>query len=102
MDKGTAIKLAKSYISFLKGNGYDIRKAYLFGTYAKGGYREESDIDIAVVLDRVPNSFLMQIELMKLRRDFDSRIEPHPFDVEDFDSTNPFAHEIMTTGIQVL
>lgn len=63
--------------------------------------REDSDIDIAVVLKNLRNSFTTQVQLMKLRRDIDLRIEPHPFDETDFNSSNPFANEILTTGIQV-
>jgi hypothetical protein len=38
---------------------------------------------------------------MKLRRKIDTRIEPHPFKVEDFNESHPFAFEILKTGIEV-
>ena len=41
-------------------------------------------------------------ELMKISRKFDTLIESHPFDEIDFNFSNPFAHEILTTGIQIL
>ena len=44
----------------------------------------------------------MQVELMKLGRKIDTRIEPHPFDESDFNSSDPFAHEILSKGIQVV
>lgn len=102
MDKRAAFESVKEYIAFLKANNYDIRKAYIFGSYVKGNYNEESDIDLAVVINKLSNSFTMQIELMKISRKFDTRIEPHPFDEADFNSSNPFANEILTTGIQIL
>ncbi len=102
MDQRTAFEIVRRYLSLLQENRFDIRKAYLFGSYAKGAPHEDSDIDLAVVMNNLQNSFLMQVELMKLGRKIDSRIEPHPFDAEDFDSTNPFAYEIITTGIQIL
>jgi len=43
----------------------------------------------------------MQVELMKLGRQIDTRIEPHPLDESDFNPSNPFANEILTKGIQV-
>lgn len=102
MAKTEIFETVRNYIAFLKQHDFDIIKAYLFGSYIKGKFTEDSDIDLAVVMNNLSNSFMMQIELMKISRKFDSRIEPHPFDAIDFNSSNPFAHEILTTGIQVL
>ena len=35
------------------------------------------------------------MELMRLRRKIDSRIEPHPFREKDFNITNPVVNEIL-------
>ena len=44
----------------------------------------------------------MQIDLMKLSRKFDSRIEPHPFDEDDFVHPSiPIVKEILQSGIEV-
>jgi len=103
MDKKAAFKIAKDYISFLiKQKDLNIVKAYLFGSYAKGKSHEDSDIDLAIILKNLKDDFEMQVKLMKLRRKFDTSIEPHPFDEKDFDLTNPFAYEIMKTGIKIL
>ena len=42
-----------------------------------------------------------QIAMMKLRRNIDLRIEPHPFVVQDFQSSNPVVYEIMKYGIEI-
>lgn len=102
MGKKAAFDSVKRYVSFLKENDFKIRHAYVFGSYAKGNFTDDSDIDLAVVMNNLSNSFTMQVELMKISRKFDTRIEPHPFDENDFDTTNPFAHEILTTGVQIL
>ncbi len=102
MDKTEIFEIVKNYIAFLKKHNFDIIKVYLFGSYIKGKFTEDSDIDLAVIMNNLSNSFMMQIELMKISRKFDSRIEPHPFDEIDFNYSNPFAHEILTTGVQVL
>jgi predicted nucleotidyltransferase len=102
MGKKAAFDSVKRYVSFLKENDFKVRQAYVFGSYAKGNFTDDSDIDLAVVMNDLSNSFTMQIELMKISRKFDTRIEPHPFDENDFDTTNPFAHEILTTGVQIL
>jgi len=77
-----------------------VKKAYLFGSFAKGKEREESDIDIAVIVENMPDFFSTQRLLMRLRRQVDLRIEPHPIMEQDFKSTNPFAFEIEKTGIE--
>jgi predicted nucleotidyltransferase len=102
MDKEAAFDSVKRYLSFLKEKDFSIRKAYIFGSYAKGNFNDDSDIDLAVVMNNLSNSYTMQVELMKISRKFDTRIEPHPFDESDFDTSHPFAHEILTTGVQIL
>ena len=101
MAKRNALINVKKYIAFLRKNRFAVQKAYIFGSYAKGNMHEGSDIDLAVVLKNLQDNFTTQVQLMKLRRNFDLRIEPHPFDETDFNSSNPFANEILTTGIQV-
>lgn len=101
MDQNTAFELVKKYINYLKNNKYNIQRAYVFGSYANGKFNENSDIDLAIVLQNLSNRFTTQIQLMKLSRKFDSRIEPHPIDESDFNDNNPFANEILTKGIQI-
>ena len=102
VDQRTALEVVKRYIDFLKDKKYGIRKAFIFGSYANGNFHEDSDIDLAIVFSNLTNSFVMQIELIKLSRKFDTRIEPHPFDELDFNASNPFAHEILSKGIQII
>ncbi|RLD22510.1 MAG: nucleotidyltransferase domain-containing protein, partial [Bacteroidetes bacterium] len=56
----------------------DVKKAYLFGSFAKGLEKKDSDIDIAIVIGNMNDFFGTQMQLMKLRRKVDLRIEPHP------------------------
>ncbi len=51
MDKKTALEIVKKYIDFLKDNKFNIQKAYIFGSYAKGNFNEDSDIDLAIVMN---------------------------------------------------
>lgn len=97
----SAINTAKDYLLSLPPE-LDVRRAYIFGSYAKGTQREDSDIDIAVVLGHMDDFFEVQMELFRRRRGIDLRIEPHPFDENDFSNNNPVAAEIMNTGIEVL
>lgn len=100
MDKTEALKVASIYAAALK-NKFDYQRVILFGSYAKGTFREESDIDIAVVFNDYDSAIDMQFELMKIRRSIDSRIEPHPFRVADFNPSNPIVYEILKFGQDV-
>ncbi len=102
MDQRAAYKIVKKYINYLKSNKFKVKKAYIFGSYAHGKFNDDSDIDLAIVLNNLSNSFTMQIQLMKLSRKFDTRIEPHPFDEKDFNTSNPFANEILDKGIEIV
>lgn len=41
------------------------------------------------------------MQLMRIRRDVDLRIEPHPIGESDFTEMNPFAFEIQKSGIEL-
>lgn len=100
MDQREAIIIAQQYID-LVNQTYPVKQAFLFGSFAKGNNHLDSDTDIALVLDRSADVIETQIDMMKLRRNIDLRIEPHPFIVQDFQSSNPVAHEIMKYGIEI-
>lgn len=56
---------------------YNPEKIVLYGSYAKGTNNENSDIDIAVIVDEVKESFLeKEARLYKIRRGIDANIEP--------------------------
>jgi predicted nucleotidyltransferase len=100
MDKTDALAIAQKYAGALKDN-FDLVKVILFGSYARGNYTDDSDIDIAVVLNDYPNLLDIQLELMRVRRNIDSRIEPHPFREKDFDMSNPLVNEIVKYGKEI-
>ncbi len=43
----------------------------------------------------------VQLELMRIRRKIDSRIELHPFGVREFDLANPLVFEILKYGKEI-
>lgn len=97
MDKTDVIIIANQYAEALTEK-YNLVKIVLFGSYTKGNFHKESDIDIAVVFKDYDNVIKMQLELMRLRRKIDSRIEPHPFRESEFNISNPFVNEIIKYG----
>lgn len=100
MVKKSIIETATNFVKQIP-NELEIKKAYLFGSYAKGAEREDSDIDIAVVFGNMTDFFATQMLLMRLRRKIDLRIEPHPINEADFSNLNPFAYEIKSSGIEL-
>src|ERR1035437_5926915 len=100
MDKADAVNIAQRYAGAVKAN-YDYSRIILFGSYAKGNYNDDSDIDIAVVFKDYSNLIDMQLELMRLRRKIDSRIEPHPFREREFELSNPMVNDIIKFGKEI-
>ena len=94
------INTAIKYLKIIPAD-LNVKKAYLFGSYAKGKEREDSDIDIALVIDGMTDFFATQMKLMRIRRKVDLRIEPHPIKKDDFTGMNPFANEIQKYGIEI-
>ncbi len=101
MVKKSIIDIAVRYLKQVPSD-LEIKKAYLFGSYAKGLAKEDSDIDIALVIANMTDFFATQMLLMRIRRKVDLRIEPHPIGESDFINQNPFAHEIQESGIEII
>jgi len=101
MDKEYAIKLISEYVNKLKINNISIQSAYLFGSFAKGENTVYSDIDLAIVMDKVLNKFETEVKLMTLRKNDETIIEPHVFQKDEFNRFNPLINEILNTGIQI-
>jgi len=100
MDRGNILEITEKYAHEV-GLKYEIVKFILFGSYAKGNYTENSDIDIAIIFNDYNNLLEMQLDLMRIRRKIDSRIEPHPFRAKDFNISNPLVNEILKYGLEL-
>ena len=100
MDQEQALGIARAFLKAARAAGYSVHEAFLFGSTARGTAGPDSDIDIALMLEGMANSFDTQVDLMKLRRAVDLRIEPHPFGFLDEDPSG-FLAEIRKDGIPV-
>jgi len=102
MDK-TINKAITDYIKLIQDKYNDLMAVYIFGSYAKGNTNQDSDIDLALVFKQLDDSkrFDVQVQLMLLASQIDTRIEPHPISQDDFYSGNPFAVEIKKTGFEI-
>jgi len=96
------ISIIKKYLNILRSHDYRIKKAYLYGSYAKKNYRRDSDIDILIISDDFTgNRFRDSLKLLKLCRGIDTRIEPMPYRPEDFNDSDPLAIEVKATGKEI-
>jgi predicted nucleotidyltransferase len=103
MDKREDIILiAKKYLELVKKSSFpmQIERAYLFGSYAKGCSKKDSDIDIAIVVNKWAGDYEETIvPIWRLRKNVDFRIEPHIV-IPDEDYAG-FLPEIQRTGIEL-
>ena len=93
----------REYVLRLEEHRVGVWRIYLFGSFAKGTAGPDSDIDLAVFLDRDEvDGFHDDVALMRLTWDVDTRIEPHAFARTDLDDMDPFVREIVETGERIL
>ena len=96
------ISIAKKYLELVKASNFpmQIDKAYLFGSYANGYPKKDSDIDIALVVNKWVGDYEEAVvSIWRLRKNVDFRIEPHII-VPDEDYAD-FLPEIQRTGIEI-
>ena len=96
------IHTVRRTVELLRNNNIDIKKAYLFGSYANGSVHEWSDIDIALVSDDFSGDrYIERLRVMKITNKVDNRIEPAPYNSEQFTEIDPLVWEIKNHGIEV-
>ena len=102
MDKRTNNRISE-FIAALAKKDKRLVKAFLFGSYAKELDNEESDIDLALVINDLDDKekFNLQVQLLLMASKFDSRIEPHPISANESIENSPFYDEILKTGIEI-
>lgn len=80
MDKREVLEKLRRF-SEIVVEKYNPLKIVLFGSYAKGTNKEESDVDVAVIVEKIDGSFLeKEAGLYKIRRNIDENIEPVLFE----------------------
>lgn len=99
MDKAEAIEKVRKYRLLLK-EYFDLDKVYLFGSYATETNREDSDLDVAIVVNSLEGDYFSITPLIwKLRRQIDDRIEP--ILIEKDNDRGGFLVEIQRNGIEI-
>ena len=103
MDKRESIiDKVKTYQTLVRQSDFPmpIDAVYLFGSYAKGNAKKDSDIDVALVVNHFEGDYFDVIPpIWQLREGVDFRIEPHVV-ARDTDYAG-FLDEIQHAGIRV-
>ena len=96
-------RIINDFAEQLKKNHIEYESLVLFGSYAKGNYHKNSDMDIAVISSQFgKNRLLERIKLMKISSKIDIRIEPHPVPLKDWlEGWKELVYEINKTGIKI-
>ncbi len=101
MDKVNALRLSIQYLKRLKDNNIKFSDAWLFGSYAKGNQKENSDIDLAIVLADTEKNFETEVKLMVMRQGDETIIEPHLFTKDEFNEKLPIVNQIIQNGEKI-
>ncbi len=85
-------------------NELDIKKMLLFGSYAKGNFSENSDIDLCIVVANVENEFLAALKIAPKIVDIDTRIEPIVVSEQEYNERDVFGvlKEIKMYGVEIV
>lgn len=82
-----------------------VDKAIVFGSYAKGNYHDDSDIDLAIFTDSLKDlervdgiKFLLQ----RARKYRTVDLQPIPFTKQDYFQPVGIVEEILKTGITIV
>ena len=104
MVKKPVIQVISRFADAVMKRGISIEKMVLYGSYAHGKERSDSDIDIAVVSkdfgkDRTEEGML----LFQIAGEVDVRLEPVPISLVSYEKNTwvPLIYEIRTNGLEL-
>ncbi len=76
MDREQVIEKVRKYKALVEEH-LRIDSLYLYGSWAKGMGRQDSDIDVAIVMEKIPDEYYDTIVILwHLRQSLDPVIEP--------------------------
>ena len=96
--------IVQQYIADVKKH-MPIDKVYLYGSYAKGTQRGNSDVDVCFFSKAFESrrnlDILTELFYLKIKYDKELLIEPNAFPTSEIDKENPFVLEILRTGKEI-
>lgn len=93
-------KLVDSYLEILEKDKLPIKRAIVFGSYARGKPNSWSDLDVCIISSRF-RDYGQAVDYLWQKKPFGSIIEPIGFNPKDFQDDDSFIKEIKNTGIVV-
>lgn len=83
-------KAIRNYIAVIQKD-IPVRKVIIYGSYAKGLAGKESDIDIAIISEKLGKNYFEEGKFLfrKLWEVEKSNIDPVGYSLEDFNAKNP-------------
>jgi predicted nucleotidyltransferase len=104
MAKKAILDIIGDFVKAVKKEGIRVDKVILYGSYAHGRERKDSDIDVAIVSrdfgkDPVEEGMM----LFRIAGNIDHRIEPYPVSVKSYlkDTWVPLIYEIRKNGKEI-
>jgi len=103
MAKREAVKSIRKFIKALEQEGIAVDRVILYGSYARGKTRPDSDIDVAVISKNFGKDRIEEgMTLFRIAGKIDPRLEPIPISPESYqnDTWVPLIYEIKEKGIE--
>ncbi len=83
------------------GRQIPIKKAILFGSYAKGSRQPDSDVDAAIFSDYFEDNTRVEGITYLLMNAMDLDLEPIAFTAREYDEKLGIVTEIIQTGVEI-
>ncbi len=98
MYKKEVIKKCEDFTELVK-KVFKVKMVILYGSYIRKKQRKDSDIDIAIFIDKIKGDFLQsEANLYKISLEVDTKLEPNLYEINDIKNDNGFIEEILKTG----
>ena len=100
MDKKSVLEIIDRFKADIENKSIKINKIILFGSYAKGNYRGDSDIDVIVISDDfAPMNYWERIDLLsEIIYDIFEPIEAHSFTRGEWERKTSFLVDYAKDG----
>ncbi|MCL5422231.1 MAG: nucleotidyltransferase domain-containing protein [Nitrospirae bacterium] len=104
MDKRQVVKIINKFIRELRRHNITCERIILYGSYASGRVRPDSDIDVAIVSRDFGKDIVEErMRLFRLAGKIDNRLEPVPITAESYENDTwvPLIYEIREKGVEL-
>jgi predicted nucleotidyltransferase len=106
LSKDEVIKIAIGFLDLIRQK-YDVRQAYLFGSFVKGVAKDYSDVDLAIILRSQDVSeespFDESFKIFHEAQEYNSMLEVVCFGQEEFDQDGgSLVRQIKKEGIRLI